>query len=111
MTVIYIFIAAFVGILIGLWIADIYHDINDKWISVDDDLPEILETVWITNGKGWVSLGCIVVFDYDNEDKPMWCWGEHNGTIYAEGDSIVAECEAEDLDVKYWKRLPKLPKL
>lgn len=77
-------------------------EMKDGWIDVNDHLPDELETVWITNGKGWTTLGCWSYFD-ENE----WCWAETNGTIYQDGDEIVAECEAGDLDVKYWHRLPK----
>lgn len=75
---------------------------RDGWIDVNDHLPDELETVWITNGKGWTTLGCWSYFD-ENE----WCWAETNGTIYQDEDEIVAECEADDLDVKFWHRLPK----
>jgi len=74
---------------------------NNKWIAVENSLPDNLETVWITNGKGWTTLGCRVV---TNEG---WHWAESNGVIYQEGDKIVSECESEDLDVQFWHELPK----
>lgn len=73
-----------------------------SWFSVDKKLPEALETVWLTNGKNFVCLGCLV------EDNEGWHWAESNGVIYLEGDKIVSECESEDLEVKYWKPLPKV---
>lgn len=29
--------------------------------------------------------------------------------MYVENGEIVSECEIEDLDVKFWQELPKLP--
>ncbi len=72
------------------------------WISVNDNLPKPLQTVWLTNGK-WVGLGCLV------EDADGWCWAESNGFIYIEDGEIVSECESEDLDVLFWHELPKIP--
>jgi hypothetical protein len=72
------------------------------WISVEEKLPNPLQTVWITNGKGWTSLGCLV------EDAEGWHWAESNGIIYQEGNDIVSECESDDLDVNYWMALPKV---
>jgi hypothetical protein len=74
-----------------------------QWIDVNDGLPEPLKTVWLTNGKGWVCLGCLV------EDAEGSHWAESNGTIYIENNEIVSECESEDLDVKFWHYLPKTP--
>lgn len=31
------------------------------WVTVTDALPKALQTVWLTNGKGWICLGCLVV--------------------------------------------------
>jgi len=33
------------------------------WVAVTDALPKPLQTVWLTNGKGWVCLGCLVESD------------------------------------------------
>ena len=76
---------------------------QDGWISVEDRLSDELETVWISNGKGWTALGCIVYED-------GWIWAESNGVIYQDGDKIFAECESDDLDVKFWHPLPNPPK-
>lgn len=73
------------------------------WVSVTDALPEILQTVWITNGRGWVALGCRIAYDEG------WHWGESNGVIYQENGEIVSECESDDLDVVFWHELPKPP--
>lgn len=76
---------------------------NVKWVPVTDDLPEPLKTVWLTNGKGWVSLGCRA------ESDGGWHWAQSNGILYVEDGEIVSECESEDLDVVFWHELPKLP--
>jgi hypothetical protein len=79
--------------------------INSGWVLCDDDMPELDETVWITNGCGWTALGCLV------ECEGGYCWAELvNGLVYQEGDKIVAECEADDMDVVFWHRLPSCPK-
>lgn len=70
------------------------------WINVKDSLPKELETVWISNGKGWTTLGCLV---YDDG----WHWAETNGVIYERDGEIVAEAESDDLDVQFWHPIPK----
>ena len=78
------------------------HNVSG-WVATTERLPEPLKTVWITNGKGWTTLGCLV------EDSEGWHWAETNGVIYQEKDKIVSECESEDLDVNYWHELPTPP--
>lgn len=73
------------------------------WVSVKDSLPKALETVWLTNGRGWCCLGCLV------EDAEGWHWAESNGIIYIDGGKIVSECESEDLEVNFWHELPIPP--
>jgi len=73
------------------------------WVAVTDALPKPLQTVWLTNGKKWCSLGCLI------EDAEGWHWAESNGVIYIENAQIVSECESEDLDVKFWHELPEPP--
>ena len=73
---------------------------EDSWISVEDRLPEDLETVWLSNGEGWTTLGCWV-YDADG-----WYWASSNGEIYQEDGKIVSECEGDDYDVKFWHSLP-----
>ena len=73
------------------------------WVAVTDALPRPLQTVWLTNGKGWCCLGCLV------ESDGGWHWAESNGVIYIENGDIVSECESEDLDVNFWHELPKPP--
>ena len=85
-------------------IAELEDDMP-TWISVEDELPDHLETVWISNGRGWTTLGCRAVYDYEGN----WCWAESNGVIYESEGKIVAECESEDLDVRFWQKLPKPP--
>lgn len=75
-----------------------------KWYDVNEKLPEELETVFISNGKGWTTIGCLVYVE--NE----WFWAETNGVMYEENGKIVAECEIEDLDVRYWHPFPEAPK-
>jgi hypothetical protein len=74
-----------------------------RWVAVTDALPKALQTVWLTNGKGWCCLGCLI------EDAEGWHWAESNGVIYIENGEIVSECESEDLDVNFWHELPKPP--
>ena len=77
---------------------------QDWWISVENRLPKSLQTVWLSNGNGFICLGCLV----DNDDG--WHWAESNGIIYIDNGEITSECESEDLDVVYWKPLPSPPK-
>lgn len=73
------------------------------WVSVNDALPKTLETVWLTDGERWACLGCLV------DDDEGWHWAESNGVIYVQNREIVSECESDDLDVKFWQKLPTLP--
>ena len=78
---------------------------QSEWVLCDYDMPEIDETVWITNGCGWTALGCLV------ECEGGYCWGVTNGIIYEDHGKIVSECELDDdYDVVYWHRLPSPPK-
>lgn len=79
---------------------------RDKWISVKDELPDPLQTIWISNGEGWTSLGCRTQPDADG----LWCWAETNGIIYQQDNKIISECESDDLDVRFWKIVPEPPK-
>jgi hypothetical protein len=80
-----------------------YYEQNE-WVLCDDDMPEIDETVWITNGCGWTALGCLV------ECEGGYCWAVTNGIIYEDDGKIVSECELDDdYDVVYWHRLPSPP--
>lgn len=78
--------------------------LSNGWIDVNVQLPNELETVFISNGKGWTSIGCLVY-----EQGCGWHWAETNGIIYEENGKIVSECESDDLDVKYWHKFPKPP--
>lgn len=73
------------------------------WVAVTEKLPNHLQTVFISNGKGYTTLGCRVV----TEDG--WFWAETNGVIYESNGEIVSECEIQDLDVVFWHELPKPP--
>jgi hypothetical protein len=83
------------------------------WVSVNDELPETLEVVWISNGKGWTTLGCRS--DYfndigeDGKEQLFWCWCASNGIIWEEEGKITSECEGDDYDVQFWHRLPVPP--
>lgn len=72
-----------------------------SWVAVGNGLPNELETVWISNGKGWTTLGCIAYAE------GVWHWAQTNGVIYQQDGKIVSECESDDLDVKFWHRLPE----
>jgi hypothetical protein len=72
-----------------------------KWISVNEKLPEPLETVWITNGK-FVNLGCLV----DHEDG--WCWAKSVEEPYIQDGKILVGCEPDDLDVTHWHPVPSM---
>lgn len=83
-------------------IKEIYDYIKSScWVSVNDRFPDPLQTVWISNGKGWATLGCLV------EDDEGCHWAASNGVIYQDGDRIVSECESDDLDVQFWHAIPK----
>lgn len=76
---------------------------NGNWISVASKLPKNLETVWISNGKGWTTLGCLV---YDPLEG--YVWAVTNGIIYQENGKIKSECETDDdYEVNFWHELPK----
>lgn len=79
---------------------------NDRWVIVAPGvaLPRPLQTVWVSNGKGWTTLGCLVQGD------DGFHWAETNGLIYENEDGIVSECDSNDLDVRFWCELPKPPK-
>lgn len=77
---------------------------QNDWISVDDKLPDELETVWVSNGKGLTTLGCIAWED-------GWVWAVTTGIIYEENGKIVSECEIDDIEVKFWHKLPDPPKI
>ena len=78
------------------------------WVSVNQRLPEPLQTVWISNGNGWTSLGCRTAL-YEIDGVWNWCWAETNGTIYEQDGQIVTEAEEDDLDVQYWHECPAPP--
>lgn len=82
--------------------AKAYHEAQG-WVSVEERLPEPLDAVWMTNGNGWVALGCMV------QVEGGWHWAISNGIIYSENGKIVSECESDDLDVKFWHPTPALP--
>jgi hypothetical protein len=76
--------------------------LGEGWLDTNVRLPDEFESVFISNGRGWTSIGCLVYSE-------GWHWAESNGVIYEDKGKIVAECESDDLDVKYWHKLPKPP--
>lgn len=83
-------------------------EITDSgWVSVEESLPEKLETVFISNGKGWTTIGCRSDWFINDKGESVWIWVATNGIIYEENGRIVSECEEEVFDVLFWHRLPK----
>ena len=80
------------------------------WISVKSLLPERLEIVFISNGKGQTWIGCRTEL-FDKEDRNSWCWARSYDSIYEQEGKLQADCYDEDLDVKYWHRLPSPPNI
>lgn len=77
-----------------------------NWINVNDRLPDELETVFISDGKGWTTIGCRAWCGDE------WLWAETNGIFYEKDGKIVSECESDDdFDVKFWYPMPKPPKI
>jgi hypothetical protein len=75
------------------------------WINVKDRLPGEGQMVWgINPEQGTAVLVCRIIDVVDG-----WCWAMSNGTTYIEDGEIVAECEAEELDITHWMPLPNLP--
>ena len=82
---------------------------KDKWVSVKDSLPDYLETVWVSDGKGWTTLGCRTDLFDDGIGGLTWCWAACTGIIYEQEGKIIGECEEDDWDVKYWHKVPNPP--
>ena len=72
-----------------------------EWISVNEKLPEPLETVWITNGK-YVKLGG------GDVAHNGWLWAAAFDQPYIEDGKIVVDCEFDDLDVTHWHPVPSM---
>ena len=84
---------------------------TSEWIKVSDELPKCLETVWISNGKGWTTLGCRSDIYGDGEGGYVWSWCVLvGGVVYEEDGEIIGECEQDDYDVQLWLPVPKPPK-
>jgi len=79
---------------------------KNKWISVTDELPDELQTVWACDmGTGYVKLACII-YDYEYG----FLWSISNGVIYSENGIIISECELDDdYSFTHWQPLPELP--
>jgi len=70
-----------------------------RWYSVDEAMPDDLELVWLSDGKGTTLLGCYY--------KDGNCWAASDYDFFEMDDRIDSGCEADDLDVKFWHPLPK----
>lgn len=77
---------------------------NNGWIRVTESLPNALQTVLLSNGKGFTTIGCLA------ETEDGWHWAEGNGVVYEANGEIVSECESDDIEVNFWHPLPKAPK-
>jgi ribosomal protein S27AE len=79
---------------------------SDGWFDVDNNMPDPGELVWLSDGKGFTTLGCWV---WTDEEAGDWSWADaSNQLIYQDGGEIVADCEVDDLDVKYWHMVPNV---
>ncbi|MRM83385.1 hypothetical protein [Riemerella anatipestifer] len=79
---------------------------TNNWKKTEEELPNENETVWITNGKDWVALGCLVYLEYG------YLWGISNNEIYSKDGKIMTEVDLEEgLDVKFWHSVPDMPKI
>jgi len=80
----------------------------NKWINVKDELPPINTLVWISDGE-YINLG----ERWQYKDK--WLWyaateAPYTLKIKKTGEiRICAECDMDDVDVKFWQYLPKPP--
>lgn len=80
------------------------------WVSVDDRLPETLETVWVSDGKGWTTLGCRSDYYEGDDGKLHWCWAALlSGNIEEEGGVIVGDFIEDDWNVRFWHTVPLPP--
>lgn len=73
------------------------------WVSVKDRLPENLKTVWISDGKGDTTLGCVWI------TEEGYLWAKSDGIIYEEGGQIMSECELDEIEVAWWHDIPSPP--
>ena len=85
------------------------HDVSG-WVSVDDRLPETLEIVWVSDGKGWTTLGCRSDYYECDDGKLDWCWAALlSGNIEEEGGVIVDDFIEDDWNVRFWHTVPLPP--
>jgi len=42
--------------------SDPIPQVATDFIPISEELPKLLETVWITNGNGYINLGCLTEF-------------------------------------------------
>lgn len=81
------------------------------WVSVNDRLPDMLKTVWVSNGKGWTSLGCRTPYYEGREDDVLsWGWSAIlTGNIEEARGEITGDFEDDDWDVQFWHEVPIPP--
>lgn len=73
-----------------------------KWISIYDQLPELLKDVLLYSKKYGIGIGCL-----NNDRKPRkseWLFGEKYGAEIIDNDY----CEEDEM-VIYWMPLPEKP--
>ena len=75
-----------------------------KWNKVKEKLPDINQTVWLTNGKDWVTLGCLVNYD----GKLMWSCNNYV-YVYSKDYQTAINYNIDFSEIIYWYPVPDLP--
>lgn len=77
-----------------------------RWYSVEESLPQHMETVWMSDGKNYISLGCLF------NDGETFCWAESSGYVYIKDGKIISDdAELFDFIPTFWHPLPIPPKI
>lgn len=85
---------------------------NPGWPSVNERLPDPLQLVWISDGKGWTRLGCRASPYLGLRAKKKCYWAILKGTVYEYNETIGGVVvEEDDLNVQFWHPVPKPPKI
>ena len=77
-------------------------ELLSNFIPVEKELPAFGEVVIGTDGK---SFACLCLRYRDNPEDD-WCWSEVKGIWLNEGIICEDEGEMDDLDIRYWHKLP-----
>lgn len=78
---------------------------HNPWHEVaKDGLPKGDTLLWFLCRDGAVFLGYYASFTEDGET--CYCWSAVDGTIYREGNEIIAETEFDDYDVTHYRYIP-----